>query len=105
MTIKLQPFKAGDTFSYAGVCKLPAGNWSARCEVRSVDDVKIADIDVTLGTAVGADTPIALHAGAEDTVAWPIGVHHLDIRYEDVGGIVVHTSTIFLPVIAAVTRA
>lgn len=105
MTIKLQPFKAGDTFSYAGTCKLPAGYWSATCEIRSVDEVKIADIDVTLGTAVGADTPIALHAGADATAAWPRGVHQLDIRYEDVGGTVVHTSTILLPVIAAVTRA
>lgn len=105
MTIKLDSFKAGDTFSCAGTCKLPAGNWSATCEVRNIEDALIGAIDVTLGARVGADTPIALYAEADATAAWPKGVHYLDIRYEDTGGVVLHTPTILLPVITAVTRA
>lgn len=106
MTTQFPPFKAGSTFSYAGTCRLPVGTWLATCELRGTqgDAELIGPIEVTLGAAVNGSTPIALHATAIDTSAWPVGQHQLDIRYADIGGTVVHTSTLLLPVIRAVTE-
>ncbi len=106
MTTKFPTFKAGDTFSYAGTCILPAGAWSATCELRSTqgDAALLGTIDVTLGAALNGVTPITLQAAAAATAAWPVGQHQLDIRYADSGGTVVHTSTLLLPVIRPVTE-
>lgn len=107
MTTHFPPFKAGGTFSYAGTCRLPTGTWTATCELRSTqgDSELLGAIEVTLGATVGGVAPIALYADATATAAWPVGQHQLDIRYEDMGGAVVHTSTLLLPVIRAVTEA
>lgn len=107
MSTQFSPFKAGGTFSYAGTCRLPAGTWTATCELRSTqgDDVLLGAIEVTLGATVNGSAPIALHASAVDSATWPVGQHQLDIRYVDGGGTVVHTSTLLLPVIRAVTGA
>ena len=107
MTPKLNPLKVGSTFSYAGTCRLPAGDWLADCQVRSAEEpyALIGTVLVTLGAPVGADTPIALYAHADYTQAWPVGLHELDIRYRDAGGAVMHTSTILLPVLRSVTGA
>jgi hypothetical protein len=106
MTTQFPPFKAGSTFSYAGTCRLPVGTWLATCELRSTqgDAELIGAIEVTLGAAVNGVAPIALNADATDTANWPVGQHQLDIRYEDNGGIVAHTSTLLLPVIRPVTQ-
>lgn len=105
MKTQFPPFKAGDTFSFAGTCRLPPGTWSATCQVRSAQGgALISTIAVTLGVPVGLETPIALYADAATTAAWPIGNHQLDIRYTDGSGTVVHTSTLTLPVIRAVTQ-
>lgn len=104
---KLAPIKAGSTFSYTGTCRLPVGNWAATCHVRSADApyALIGTVAVTLGVLVGQDTPIALFASAAQTQAWPEGTHELDIRYNEVGepDAVIHTTTILLPVLRAVT--
>lgn len=107
MTTLFPPFKAGGTFSYAGTCRLPAGTWTATCQLRSTqgDDVLLGAIEVTLGATVNGSAPIALYASAVDSATWPVGQHQLDIRYVDSGGTVVHTSTLLLPVIRAVTGA
>lgn len=105
MTPKLNPLKVGSTFSYAGTCRLPAGNWLATCQVRSAEEpyALIGTVRVTLGAPVGLDTPIALYASAASTLAWPVGLHELDIRYQDITDAVVHTSTIGLPVVRSIT--
>ena len=107
MTTHFSPFKAGGTFSYAGTCRLPIGTWIATCELRSTqgDADLVGAIEVNLGATVNGVAPIALHADAVDTATWPVGQHQLDIRYADSGGTVVHTSTLLLPVIRAVTGA
>jgi hypothetical protein len=107
MTPKLSPLKAGSTFSYAGTCRLPPGLWTATCQLRSSEEpfALIGTVAVTLGAPVGLDTPIALYASAADTRAWPVGLHELDIRYQDSTGAVVHTSTIGLPVLRSITGA
>ncbi|MES2948677.1 MAG: hypothetical protein V4858_09055 [Pseudomonadota bacterium] len=107
MTTQFPPFKAGGTFSYAGTCRLPTGTWTATCELRSTqgDAELLGSIEVTLGATVSGVAPIALYASAVDTATWPVGQHQLDIRYADSGGTVVHTSTLLLPVIRAVTEA
>ena len=104
ITTRFSPHKAGDTFSYAGTCSLPAGAWTATCEIRSAqgDSTLIGTVAVTLG-AIGPATPIALSATAAETLLWQPGQHQLDIRYAD-AGTVVHTSTLILPVIRAVTE-
>ena len=107
MTPKLAPLKVGSTFSYAGTCRLPPGQWSATCQLRSAEEpyALIGTVLVTLGAPVGLDTPIALYASAADTLGWPVGLHELDIRYLDAAGAVLHTSTIGLPVLRAITGA
>lgn len=107
MSTQFSQHKIGDTFSYAGTCRLPAGTWTATCELRSTGGTAalIGTIQVTLGVAVDGATPIALYAAAADVATWSAGHHQLDIRYADAGGTVVHTSTLLLPVIRAVTGA
>jgi len=107
MNPKLAPLKAGDTFSYAGTCKLPAGLWTATCEVRTWDGAStlIGTVAVTLGTEVSGETPIALYAAASATATWPVATHEVDIRYADAGGVVVHSSTMLLPVVQSITGA
>lgn len=107
MTPKLAALKAGSTFSYAGTCRLPAGAWLATCQVRSAEEpyALVGTVLVTLGAPVGLDTPIALYAAASATLGWPVGLHELDIRYLDAAGAVLHTSTIGLPVLRAITGA
>ena len=101
---KFPQHKAGDTFSYAGTCQLPTGTWLATAQVRTVaDNALVGTITVTLGTAVGVNTPIALYAAAADTALWPAGTHQVDIRYADTSA-VLHTSTLLLPVTRAVTQ-
>jgi hypothetical protein len=112
---KLSPLKAGDTLSWGGTCRLPAGAWTATCQVRSADEpyALLGTVAVTLGTPVAVvgsamfDTPILLLANAEQTLAWPVGTHELDLRCTEaaggVGAAVVHTTTILLPVLRAVT--
>ncbi len=107
MKTQFPPFKAGDTFSFAGTCRLPPGTWSATCELRSTQGAAalIGTIAVTLGAVVDGVAPITLAADAASTASWAIGNHQLDIRYSDGTGTVVHTSTLMLPVIRAVTGA
>lgn len=107
MTPKLAALKAGSTFSYAGTCRLPAGAWLATCQVRRAEEpyALIGTVRVTLGAPVGLDTPIALYAAASATLGWPVGLHELDIRYFDAQSAVLHTSTIQLPVVRAITEA
>lgn len=107
MTTKFPPFKAGDTFSYAGVCRLPAGLWSATCEIRKMGDANdlVGVLAVSLGSEANGDTPIALDASASETAFWAAGLYEVDVRYADAGGTVVHTSTLLLPVIKSVTQA
>ena len=104
MTPKLYQHKPGDTFSYAGTCKLPAGTWSATCQFRGgLGLTQRALIAVVLGVPVDGVTPISLYASADDTLTWLPGVYELDIRFSDVGGAVVHSSTVLLPVVRAIT--
>lgn len=107
MSTQFSSHKIGDTFSYAGTCHLPAGTWTATCQLRSTvgNSALLGTIQVTLGVPVDGATPIALYADTANTSTWPTGHHQLDIRYADAGGTVIHTSTLSLPVIRAVTGA
>lgn len=107
--LRFANFKAGSTLSYAGTCRLPAGDWVATCQVRSAEEpyALVGTVTVTLGALSGLDTPIALFASATQTQSWPEGTHELDIRYAEVGepDAVIHTSTILLPVGRSITGA
>lgn len=107
MSAKFAPLKAGNTFSYAGTCKLPAGAWSATCQVRSADgaDTLLGVIGVTLGDTINGVTPIALYASASETAAWPLATHRVDIRFTEALGGVANSASILLPVIKPVTVA
>ena len=106
MIPKLHPHKPGDTFSYAGTCKLPVGVWVATCQLRgALLLTPVANIDVQLGVVtVTGDTPIALSATASATLLWLPGVYELDIRFADASGAVIHSATVQVPVIPAITR-
>lgn len=106
MPPKLSALKRGDTFSYAGFCSLPPGNWAATCQVRSPHEPYdlLGTITVTLGTPEpDGTTPMLMQAPASITAAWPPDVYELDIRYVDSTGVVYHTSTVLLPVVRAIT--
>jgi hypothetical protein len=104
MNPQLSPLKAGDTFAYAGTCKLPVGVWTATCELRTRDKATlVGTVTVALGTAVNGETPITLSATATATASWVTGIHEMDIRYQDSGGVVVHSPTILVPILKATT--
>lgn len=105
MAAQLLPLKAGSTLSYAGFAALPAGTWTATCQVRTALSFKLlGTVVVTLGAAVAGQTPMSLYLSAADTATWAPGLHELDIRYVDPGGQVMHTTTLILPVLKAVTQ-
>ena len=60
-------------------------------------------IEVALSSAIDGVTPISLYASAAETASWLPGTHELDIRFADAGGAVVHSSTILLPIVRAIT--
>lgn len=99
--LELSTLKAGSTFRYAGTCSLPVGAWTATCKIRVGSD--LYPIIVTLGTAVAGQTPLSLYAPPNITKTWREGFHELDIRYADDTGEVVHSSTMLLPVVRAIT--
>jgi hypothetical protein len=104
--MKLGELKQGDTLSYGGFCRLPAGSWSASSRLRHRASGSVtAALTVTLGTANAAgDTPIAVGTQV-DSSAWEVGSHELDIRFVDAAGTVIHSPTVLLNVMPSVTPA
>lgn len=102
----LPDIKVGDTFSWATVCPLPAGTWSATCQIRSRDTLSLmGDLTVTVGTPVGDVTPITVEAPPSLTATWQPIPAVLDIRFMDETGAVIHTQNVGIRVTRAITEA
>lgn len=102
--------KRGATFSYSGLVTLPAGTWSASCDLDNAGGIKLTDATVTLSTlgspgANGETHSILIEVAAATTAAWPIGTLSGDIRFADNAGVIVYTSTFYISVAKAITDA
>lgn len=99
--------KRGDTFLLAFAAKTDEGTvqdltgYAVTSQVRSAQGALVADLDVAIVDAVAGS--LTLGATAAATAAWPLGKLVADLRLE-VGGDVLHTETLELVVIEAVTR-
>jgi len=80
--------KAGATFSIAMLVLLPAGTWSAACEIRKGDDSLLATLTVSLAPLVTPDADGNTHAGlleatSVQTATWGAGSFRADVRFFD----------------------
>lgn len=80
--------KAGATFSVAMLVLLPAGTWSASCQVRKGDGTLIEALTVTLAplSTPGSDGNThsgLLEATSVQTALWPLGSHRSDVWFTD----------------------
>lgn len=100
-------FKRGSTLSLAGVCKLPAGTWSASSKIRLISGTKVT-LSVALAAlaSVGPDGEthsIALSKSAADTASWAAGTAKIDIVFTDTTGNSVPTETFELVIEETIT--
>lgn len=114
MTAATLTHKRGDTFSYTGTVVLPAGTWTAACQLRQ--DAKIdkdppaGTITVTLGNAgvSNGTTPLSilLFAQHSETQTWPAALLDCDVQFKDNSGIPIVDSTVTFTVLVVkdVTR-
>lgn len=105
----LPDFKAGGVFSQVGTTVLPAGTWSATCQLRHRDTrALVGTIVIALGTSVGEFTPFALTATSTETKTWHAGGLPVpcifDIRFTDQQGNVVFSDTEGLRVTSPITE-
>jgi len=100
--------KKGATFSYAGLVKLPAGTWSAACELHN-GAMLVETLTATL-TALGALGPegethsLLIEAQASNTANWPIAKLKGDIVFS-AASLVIATNTFHVLVQQGVTNA
>lgn len=102
--------KRGATFSYSGLVTLPAGTWTASCDLDNPAGTKESDTTVTLAVlgspgANGETHSILIEVAAGTTAAWPIVTLSGDIRFEDNAGVIVFTSTFHISVVKEITDA
>lgn len=102
--------KRGATFSYSGLVTLPAGTWTASCDLDNGTGTKVSDTTVTLNTlgspgANGETHSILIEVVAATTAAWPVGTLSGDIRFADNAGVIVYTSTFYVSVGNGITDA
>ncbi len=101
----LPDIKVGDTFSWATVCPLPSGTWTATCQIRARDTLLLmGDLTATVGTPVDDMTPIVIEASPAMTSAWQPIPAVLDIRFTDETGAVIHTKNVGIRVTRAITE-
>lgn len=102
--------KRGATFSYSGLVTLPVGTWSASCDLDDSFGNKVSDTTVTLSAletpgASGETHSILIEVAAATTATWVLGTLSGDIRFSDVSGVVVYTSTFYVNVTNGITDA
>jgi hypothetical protein len=102
--------RRGATFSYSGLVKLPAGVWSAECELRSTAGILIDNLEVTLSVLQNPGPAAETHAitvarAAGLTGAWPVGTSVGDILFADGAGVVLATGTFTVAIVRGVTNA
>ena len=92
--------KQGATFSLPILVMLPAGTWSATCEVRKADGTLVGALAVTLADLPQPDADGNTHAGlleatSAQTHEWQLGTWHADIRLSNTSTppVVIYTET------------
>lgn len=97
--------KTAATFSIAMLVLLPAGTWSAACDIRKGDDTLVGALTVSLEPLVTPDADGNTHAGlleatSVQTAAWALGTWRADVRFTDASVVpVVLTSDPFVVVV------
>lgn len=93
-------FKRGGTFSYGCNLTLPAGTWSAACQIRDGRGNLVESLSVTLTpfspVPPSTDNHTLLLVGTStQTADWPIELLYGDVKFTDasVTPAVVHTGT------------
>lgn len=101
-------FKRGDTFSYASMLTLPAGTWSAACQIRDLRGSLVQDMTVSLVPPVAPATQhsILIEAPATATALWPLETLQGDVKFSDASApsVVMHTGSFELNVLKKVTE-
>lgn len=80
--------KQGTTFSLPMLVMLPAGTWSAACNIRKSDDTLVGSLSVTLTALDVPDADGHTHSGAAvatsvASAAWELGTWRADVRFTD----------------------
>ena len=97
--------KTGATFSVPFLVLLPAGTWSAACDIRKGDDTLVGALTVTLAALDTPDADGTTHSGlleatSEQTRGWELGTRRADVRFADTSNpAVVLTSDSFVVVV------
>ena len=78
-------FKRGGTFSFGCAVTLPAGTWSAACQLRNQHGDLIQDVTVTLTPPVApaTDHQLLLEADSTATASWPLEALYGDVKFSD----------------------
>lgn len=104
---RLQPFKAGDTFT--ATCVYTPPGQSAPQPITDAltisSSVLLAGVLYSLTVTVNpdqSDNPGMFTAVLADTTGWAVGQAQMDIKYE-YGGVIQHTDTMIFQVIEAIT--
>lgn len=88
MAITRTSIKRGATFSLPLLVALPAGAWSATCNIRKIDDTLVGSPAVTLVPLGTPDADGNTHSGlveatSVETASWALGTWCADIRFAD----------------------
>lgn len=104
--------KAGATFSLPILAMLPAGTWSAACDIRRGDGTLVGALTATLAPLDTPDADGNTHAGlleatSEQTDAWEPGTWRSDVAFTDTSApsVVVYTESFAVLVEKAITHA
>jgi hypothetical protein len=105
MSTTFRDFKRGTTFDFVGMAVLPAGVWSATCQLRTEKGLLGGTLTVTVTPDADPAKPssVRLLAEAADTKTWPLGLLYGDILFADGAGVVLATSDFSINVIASRT--
>jgi hypothetical protein len=101
-------FKRGGTFSFGCTVLLPAGTWSAACQLRDGRGNLIQTVTVTLTPPVNPaiEHSLLLVVPAADTASWPVGqALYGDVEFTDASAtpIVLPSGTFTVNVIEKLT--
>lgn len=99
--------KQGTTFAYSGLCKLPAGAWTARCKLARGAAVISTETVLTPLSAPDADGnthALSITMAPAATVNARPQVYDADIYFEDADGVVIATGSFAVEIVAGVSK-
>ena len=99
--------KQGTTFAYSGLCKLPAGAWTARCKLaRGSTVINTEAVLPPLGApdAAGNTHTLSITIQPSATINARPQVYDADIYFEDTEGVVIATGSFAVEIVAGVSK-